>query len=211
MLSPSRRGSGGAGTNPATERLTRAERRDQLLDSASAIVSEAGFEGVTMEGVAARAGVSKALPYQHFENSADLISALRDRELAWLTARVVEAVVPAAGLEGKVTAAVHAWFEAAKDHAGTLATFLRWLPQFEVAVHKQPSKQTPFDWFLAEVFEREVGLPRRQARVAQRFVVMGLVGALDAWTEGHAGQAAIERQVAAMIIASVTGLTTPQK
>ena len=71
------------------------------------LVSERGFGAITMEGVAARAGVSKALPYSHFENAEALTSAdnvtlfklaahtlaalLGDLELAGKTGLVVEA------------------------------------------------------------------------------------------------------------------------
>src|SRR5438093_11908715 len=99
----------------APERLTRAERRDQLLDSAAALLTERGFTALTMEGVAARAGVSKALPYSHFENADALVEALYQREIGHLTRNVVEAALAANGVESQIAAVVHAWFETVKE------------------------------------------------------------------------------------------------
>ena len=53
---------------PSTRRrLQPEERRQELLDSAFTIVLSRGLESLTMEGLAAQAGVNKALPYHYFE------------------------------------------------------------------------------------------------------------------------------------------------
>src|SRR5437867_1042022 len=175
------------------ERLTREERRDQLLDSAAVIVAARGFDGISMEAVAARAGVSKALPYSHFENADALVVALRDRELAILTRRVIEATLPETTLEAKVEAMVRVGFDIIKERPTTVA-FLRWLPQFEIRARTAPPPPpAPFEWFVAETFEQVLGLERPVARVLQRIAGMGLAGAVDAWVEGFATQAVAER------------------
>jgi len=51
---------------PRPARLPRNERREQLLDVAAGLILEKGTEAVTMEGVAAAAGVSKGLGYAYF-------------------------------------------------------------------------------------------------------------------------------------------------
>jgi AcrR family transcriptional regulator len=195
----------GPETAVVPERMTRAERRDQLLDTAAEIVAQAGFNAVTMEGVASRGGVSKALPYTHFGNADELIAALRDREIAILTRRTVAAVLSADTLEDKIGAAVHAAFESVKDRGNVLVSFLRWLPQFESKVH-EPPPPTPFDWFLADLFEAEADVPRPSARALQRVLGMGTIGAIDAWTEGHASQAEAEHALVKVTFAGVLAL-----
>ncbi|HET6795150.1 MAG TPA: helix-turn-helix domain-containing protein, partial [Acidimicrobiales bacterium] len=69
-------------------RLTRQERRGQLLDAGAAIVVESGADSLTMEGVAVRAGVSKALPYQHFQDAEDLLTELATREASIIADRI---------------------------------------------------------------------------------------------------------------------------
>ena len=67
------RRTGRGSTRSKKPRLTRAQRRDHLLDAAAELVGLKGVGAVTMEGVAARAGVSKALPYTHFDDATDLL------------------------------------------------------------------------------------------------------------------------------------------
>lgn len=57
-------------------RLPPDERRRHLLDVAGAIVTEDGTDSLTMEHVAERAGVSRALVYTYFGNRAGLVREL---------------------------------------------------------------------------------------------------------------------------------------
>ena len=66
--------------SPAPARkLPRAERRDQLLDTALAIVREEGTDALTLGHVAERAGVSKPIAYEHFGTRSGLLIALYER------------------------------------------------------------------------------------------------------------------------------------
>ena len=56
-------------------RLGREERREALLDAASALAVGGEPEAITMDAVAERAGVSRPLVYRHFPNREDLIAA----------------------------------------------------------------------------------------------------------------------------------------
>jgi AcrR family transcriptional regulator len=65
---------------PYAPRLPPAERREQLLDSTLAIISEEGYEAVSMESIARRAGVTRPVVYGAFSNLALLLAALFRRE-----------------------------------------------------------------------------------------------------------------------------------
>jgi AcrR family transcriptional regulator len=56
------------------------ERREQLLDAALSLIAEKGYESVSMEGIARRAGVTKPVVYDLFGTLADLLEALLERE-----------------------------------------------------------------------------------------------------------------------------------
>lgn len=60
----------------AARRLSRAERRRQLLDTAMLIVREEGADRLTLGHLAVRAGVSKPVAYDHFETRSELLIAL---------------------------------------------------------------------------------------------------------------------------------------
>lgn len=61
--------------------MTSDARRDQLLDVAMAVVSDRGFAGVSMQSVAARAGVTRPVVYSHFGSLHGLLEALVGREM----------------------------------------------------------------------------------------------------------------------------------
>jgi AcrR family transcriptional regulator len=61
-------------------RLPPEERREQLLDATLALIAEKGYESVSMEGIARKAGVTKPVVYDLFGSLADLLEALLDRE-----------------------------------------------------------------------------------------------------------------------------------
>ncbi|MEH6421312.1 TetR/AcrR family transcriptional regulator [Pseudomonas sp. CGJS7] len=59
-----------------SKRLPKAERREQLLETAMAIVREQGTDALTLGYVAERAGVSKPIAYEHFGTRSGLLIAL---------------------------------------------------------------------------------------------------------------------------------------
>ncbi len=67
-------------TAPRTPRLAPEIRRRQLLDAALEVVSDQGFDAVTVEAVAARAGVTRPVVYDMFGDLDRLLLALVDRE-----------------------------------------------------------------------------------------------------------------------------------
>jgi AcrR family transcriptional regulator len=61
-------------------RLPPEERREQLLDATLALIAAKGYESVSMEGIARKAGVTKPVVYDLFGSLADLLEALLERE-----------------------------------------------------------------------------------------------------------------------------------
>jgi AcrR family transcriptional regulator len=69
------------------ERSDAARNREALLAAADELIAVCGVEGVTMDAVAARAGVGKGTVYRRFESREGLMGALLNRsETAWQTA-----------------------------------------------------------------------------------------------------------------------------
>jgi AcrR family transcriptional regulator len=59
-------------------------RRSEILDAAAAAAAEGGFDAITMDQVARRARLSRALVYVYFEDKAALCLALYERALELL-------------------------------------------------------------------------------------------------------------------------------
>ena len=73
-------------------RMTGRERREQLLDVGRALFAEKGFEATSIEEIAARAGVSKPVVYEHFGGKEGLYAVVVDREMSDLLNRLTEAL-----------------------------------------------------------------------------------------------------------------------
>ena len=102
-------------------------RREQLLDTAAAMFAERPYEDVYMEGIAARAGVSRALLYHHFPSKRDLYVAIFKRATNRFLARVgPDGQLPlaeqlASGLDAHIQSFVDHPFEAIAINRGALS------------------------------------------------------------------------------------------
>jgi AcrR family transcriptional regulator len=63
---------------PARKRFSSDERRNQLLRIAVGLFSQRGFEGTTTKAIAAAAGVSEAVIFQHFATKEELYASILD-------------------------------------------------------------------------------------------------------------------------------------
>src|SRR5512145_2621841 len=68
----------------ARNRMTAAERREQLIEIARSLFAERGFDGTSIEEIAARAEVSKPVVYEHFGGKEGLYAVVVDREVRTL-------------------------------------------------------------------------------------------------------------------------------
>jgi AcrR family transcriptional regulator len=63
------------------KRMTGKQRREQLLDIGRRLFAERGLDGTSIEEIAARAGVSKPVVYEHFGGKEGLYAVVVDREV----------------------------------------------------------------------------------------------------------------------------------
>lgn len=98
-----------------TIRLPAAERRSQLLDAALALFAAEGFQAATMDSVAAEAGVTKPVLYQHFPSKRDLFLELLRDVGARLSASVSEATAEATSPREMVERGFAAYFDFVAD------------------------------------------------------------------------------------------------
>jgi AcrR family transcriptional regulator len=69
-------------------RMTSAARREQLLQVARSLFAERGFEATSVEEIAAKAGVSKPVVYEHFGGKEGIYAVIVDREMQKLLSMV---------------------------------------------------------------------------------------------------------------------------
>jgi AcrR family transcriptional regulator len=76
----------------AKVRMTGQQRREQLLNVGRKLFAEKGFETVTVEEIAAKAGVSKPVVYEHFGGKEGLYAVVVDRETNYLLDSISQAL-----------------------------------------------------------------------------------------------------------------------
>lgn len=72
--------------------MTSAARREQLLQVGRSLFAERGFEATSVEEIAAKAGVSKPVVYEHFGGKEGLYAVIVDREMQKLLGMVDDAL-----------------------------------------------------------------------------------------------------------------------
>jgi AcrR family transcriptional regulator len=90
------------GTATRGVRLPRGERRDQLMAAALEVFVAQGYHAASMDDIAARAGVSKPVLYQHFPGKLELYLGLLDASADGLVAAVRAALASTTDNEQRV-------------------------------------------------------------------------------------------------------------
>ncbi len=164
-------------------RLPAERRRAQLLDVAATILVDRGVDAVTMEGVAARAGVSKALGYRYFENATELLLALADREMQVVSEQVRLALRGTTSFEESFRASLTAWFDVLAARGPTIVVLLQ-TPTLAgpVGERRRALRDAVADFYsgrAAVAFD----LSPDVARVATAVLLAGLEGVIDSWID----------------------------
>ncbi|MGH8424786.1 MAG: TetR/AcrR family transcriptional regulator [Pseudomonas fluorescens] len=76
-------------TPPRPERADAARNRTKVLEAAAALVAEHGVAGVSMDAIAAAAGVGKGTLFRRFGDKAGLAAALLDKQERQLQDRII--------------------------------------------------------------------------------------------------------------------------
>jgi len=98
-----------------TIRLSAPERRAQLTEAALAVFSNEGYQATTMDAVAAEAGVTKPVLYQHFPSKRSLFLVLLADVGHQLNQMVSEAVAEADSPREQVEQGFRAFFRFISD------------------------------------------------------------------------------------------------
>lgn len=183
--------------------MTRDARRTQLLDVAAHLVVTSGIGALTMERLAQWAEVSKALPYQHFRDADDVLVALHDREVTLLATRVADALATATGDVDSIEVLVSAYFQAVEDRGDILALVATaGSPVARLAARDPQEAQG----FTADLLERHLGVPRRQAALVTGLVVGAMTGAIQTVADDLAPRAEVEQATIEVLRAGLASL-----
>lgn len=175
--------------------MRKQDRRDQLLMAAREILVARGTSGVTMERLAAWAGVSKALPYSHFENSNAVLVAVYDQVIGELGQRILGALesaedaADADGARTKLRVLVTTYLDAVCDIGKVLGVVTA--PGSRAAELGDADGRLGVR-FLADILDRHFSVPPERARLVAPIMLPMASGAVAAWLGGDGTRAEIE-------------------
>jgi AcrR family transcriptional regulator len=165
------------------DRLSRQARREHLLDVTAALVI-AGETPISMESMARAAGVSKTLPYKHFDNIAAVFDALYEREALRLAGMVWEAIQGTGPGEDPARVWINAYFDALASHGAVLQGLNT--PGSDLAGLTDPASRAVDA--VALVLREILGVEARRAGEMSRTVHGAVVGAAMSWVNGEAAR-----------------------
>jgi AcrR family transcriptional regulator len=191
-------------------RSTRDDRRDELLDAAATLLADGGVTAVSMDAVAAEAGVSRPLVYKHFANREELIAELWRRESAYMDREVAAAVRGIEDFESIVRTSVETIIGVLQRRGRNFAPLIRG-QVFAPAVRdeqRERSRRTRA-WYRDRVIA-EFGIDKADAEVAIAVYFAGLDSMLAEW-RGNEGRADLHRVVDVYVDLVMGGLRSLER
>jgi AcrR family transcriptional regulator len=115
------------------KRLSGERRREVILAAALDAFAAGGYHETSLEDVAARAGISKALIYEHFASKRDLFRALLDTYVGELMERVVGTIAAAEPGEDRLREGIAAFLAYVEERREAWRMLVRNVSDPEIA------------------------------------------------------------------------------
>jgi AcrR family transcriptional regulator len=172
----------------AVVRISGAERRQRILDVATDAFAERGYHATSVGEIAATAGITKPVLYDHFDSKQGLFVELMEKARDELTARGAEAMSREAPVEQRVRSAVDAFFAYVEERPAAARVLLT-IPKGEAElVEATRDVQAEATARLAALLAHEPDLladvPGRERRLelATEFIKQGMHGLAEWWS-----------------------------
>jgi AcrR family transcriptional regulator len=191
-------------------RMPASDRRVLILEAARESFADGGYHQTSLDAVAERAGVSKALIYEHFDSKRELHAAMLEAHVTDLIARLNRALEDAEPGEARLRAGTEAFFAFLEERRGAASILLRNTSDPDVAewltrLREQIAAQI-VDLMTAEVEELVDADPAM--RVAIEMFAQQLIGGMQSLADwwGEHRDVPREQVVAAVMSLAWTGL-----
>jgi AcrR family transcriptional regulator len=171
--------------NRRRRRLRAEERRESILNAANAVFGQRGYDTVRIDDVAAAAGISKALIYEHFRSKQELYGELMNRAALEMLERIVGAASASdASGPSRLERGAAAGFAFVAEKPEAFQMFVRDVTDPEVAQQQAELRRAAVA-AMVEVMEMEppetrAGLERRNLEQIAEILVGGFY-ALGEW------------------------------
>jgi AcrR family transcriptional regulator len=170
--------------------MAAADRRRAILEAARLAFADGGYHETSLDAVAERAGVSKALLYEHFDSKRELFHAMLEMHVAELIERISAAVTAATEPEDRMRSGLEAFFGFVEERRGAWRIIFRNAGDPDVAVAMARLRDGVAAAIVAlmseeatEAFPDEPERDRVMQMVAQQMV--GAMQSLADWWDLH--------------------------
>jgi AcrR family transcriptional regulator len=174
-----------------TRRLSGGERREAILAAALEVFAASGYHGSSIDDIARRAGVSKALIYEHFPSKKELHVSLLDTHVGVLFERLAASAATGEPGDVRLRAGVDAFLEFVEERREAWRMLFRDAADPDVAEtldRVQAQATAAIAGLIAtEPVDAEAGPPRDPERVIEMLaqLLSGAVQALANWWNTH--------------------------
>ena len=125
-------------SKPKRVRLAPEARRAQLLDAAAALINREGSAACSMERVAREAKASTSLVYVYFADRTELLTALLEREFAYLMTEAPRIVEAASSLPDRIIDGFRFYLDAMEER-GPIFHLLVGEPSIDLEIERRRS------------------------------------------------------------------------
>jgi AcrR family transcriptional regulator len=171
---------------PRRRRLSAEQRRESILEAANLVFGQRGYDTVRIDDVAAAAGISKALIYEHFRSKHELYSELMNMAALEMLDRIVSAgSQPNAEGVRRLEVGAAAGFSFVTEKPEAFQMFVRDVTDPEVAQQQAALRRGAVAAMVGlmemEPPETRAGLERRNLEQIAEMVVGGFYALGDWW------------------------------
>jgi AcrR family transcriptional regulator len=170
--------------------MSAADRRAAILDAARTAFADTGYHETSLGSVAERAGVSKALLYEHFDSKRELFVAMLEEHVEELIQKIGTAVLGAEPGEARLRAGLEAFFGFVQERRGAWQIMFRNAGDPDVALQLDRLREQVAA-FIVQLMSEEAqarGLEVAQSPAVVEMAARQMVGAMQSladWWDLH--------------------------
>jgi AcrR family transcriptional regulator len=164
-------------------RPDRAERREYFLDITARLVQTEGLAMVTMERVAALAGLSKPVIYSHFADRGELLRSLLERCWRSVDQSVQVRLRTARTFDECLEALVVGYFDEIAAQGALVRLMIGNASQEPAVEQARRARQRAAEVEWSEFYQRRAGLPPNVADACAAILRSALQGASEYWID----------------------------
>ncbi|MGH2979773.1 MAG: TetR/AcrR family transcriptional regulator [Solirubrobacterales bacterium] len=170
------------------QRLKPEVRRERLLEAATEVFAERGYEGARVEQIADVAQVSPGLLYRHFEGKQELYEELLLLANKQLLEHLAQAAAPDLATDQRVLRGLDAFFSFVESHRNLWRLIMKDVVEPEIAAIREDVVRRSVALVAAlAALESDVGgtQPHEKELEMVSVIVVGAVVSLAAWWMDH--------------------------